>query len=214
MLSRSVFVLICAVCVDAKHDSVTAHTSTDKSSPPTASSVLSGWQLVWSDEFNAPDLNLSVWNVRTNQSHCCGPFGGSGELELYVRPNMCCLHHQCICVKIMLVVMHAVSIQLCSQLASSPSLSCLSNIVFRVPDEVSVQDGSLILHTLAHTTLSSCLPNFHSSCRSQTKCQCKMGRLFSARDIGSPGCLGLAAWCLTTRQGGSIRRARLEEWRS
>lgn len=43
-----------------------------------------GWKLVWSDEFEGTRLNTSVWNVRTNESHCCGPFGGNGELELYL----------------------------------------------------------------------------------------------------------------------------------
>ena len=41
------------------------------------------WQLSWSDEFNGAALNSS-WSVRTNQSHCCGPFGGPGELQLYL----------------------------------------------------------------------------------------------------------------------------------
>jgi beta-glucanase (GH16 family) len=40
--------------------------------------------LTWSDEFDGITLNKTAWNVRTNQSHCCGPFGGNGELELYV----------------------------------------------------------------------------------------------------------------------------------
>ena len=41
------------------------------------------WHLSWSDEFNGAALNSS-WSVRTNQSHCCGPFGGPGELQLYL----------------------------------------------------------------------------------------------------------------------------------
>ena len=41
------------------------------------------WHLTWSDEFAGTALNSS-WSVRTNQSHCCGPFGGPGELQLYL----------------------------------------------------------------------------------------------------------------------------------
>ena len=37
------------------------------------------WELSWSDEFAGDSLNRSVWNVRTNESHCCPK-----ELELYV----------------------------------------------------------------------------------------------------------------------------------
>jgi beta-glucanase (GH16 family) len=69
------------------------------SSSSSSSLSSSPWKLVWSDEFDGTQLNLSAWNVRTNETHCCGPFGGTGELELYV------------------------------------------------PDEVSVEDGSLVLRT-------------------------------------------------------------------
>ena len=41
------------------------------------------WHLTWSDEFRGTALNVS-WSLRTNQSHCCGPFGGKGELQLYL----------------------------------------------------------------------------------------------------------------------------------
>lgn len=43
------------------------------------------WKLSWSDEFDSPaGLDTKTWNVRTNQSHCCSPFGGNGELQLYL----------------------------------------------------------------------------------------------------------------------------------
>lgn len=42
------------------------------------------WKLVWADEFDGTTLNASAWNIRTNESHCCGPAGGNGELELYL----------------------------------------------------------------------------------------------------------------------------------
>ena len=42
------------------------------------------WVLTWSEEFDGATLNASKWNVRTNKSHCCGPFGGGGELQLYL----------------------------------------------------------------------------------------------------------------------------------
>ena len=37
------------------------------------------WELSWSEDFEGPSLNRSLWNVRANQSHCCPP-----ELELYM----------------------------------------------------------------------------------------------------------------------------------
>jgi beta-glucanase (GH16 family) len=41
------------------------------------------WKLSWSDEFDGPFLNTSLWTVRNNHSHCCDPFGRE-ELQLYV----------------------------------------------------------------------------------------------------------------------------------
>ena len=46
------------------------------------------WELVFSDEFNGTGLNTSVWNIKNNESHCCGPFGGQGELELYTHSRV------------------------------------------------------------------------------------------------------------------------------
>jgi beta-glucanase (GH16 family) len=40
--------------------------------------------LTFHDEFDGTQLNKSIWGVRVNQSHCCGPLGGSGELQLYL----------------------------------------------------------------------------------------------------------------------------------
>ena len=37
------------------------------------------WELSWSDEFAGDTLNRSLWNARSNESHCC-----PAELELYV----------------------------------------------------------------------------------------------------------------------------------
>ncbi len=45
-----------------------------QSSPPPVQ-----WELSWGDEFDGDTLNRSLWNVRTNESHCC-----PAELELYV----------------------------------------------------------------------------------------------------------------------------------
>eukprot|EP00466_Bigelowiella_natans_P004080 jgi/Bigna1/86222/estExt_fgenesh1_pg.C_90030 len=42
------------------------------------------WVLSWEDHFEGSSLNESIWNVRNNMSHCCGPFGGAGELQLYL----------------------------------------------------------------------------------------------------------------------------------
>ena len=47
-------------------------------------SAFGAWHLTWSDEFEGPSLNRTVWNVKTNATHCCGPRGKPGELELYV----------------------------------------------------------------------------------------------------------------------------------
>lgn len=43
-----------------------------------------GWRLTFADEFDGISLNTSLWRVRSNESHCCGPFGGNGELQLYL----------------------------------------------------------------------------------------------------------------------------------
>jgi beta-glucanase (GH16 family) len=40
------------------------------------------WSLTFSDDFDGPALNLSTWNVRRNESHCCPQ-----ELELYEASN-------------------------------------------------------------------------------------------------------------------------------
>jgi beta-glucanase (GH16 family) len=37
------------------------------------------WSLSWSDEFVGGLLNSSLWNIKTNESHCC-----PAELQLYV----------------------------------------------------------------------------------------------------------------------------------
>ena len=45
--------------------------------------ALASWRLSWSDEFDN-ESSLLRWNLRSNKSHCCGPVGGNGELQLYL----------------------------------------------------------------------------------------------------------------------------------
>jgi beta-glucanase (GH16 family) len=49
--------------------------------------VIDGWVLVWSDEFDGTELNTTNWNIKNNQSHCCGP-QGQPELELYLSQQV------------------------------------------------------------------------------------------------------------------------------
>lgn len=42
------------------------------------------WTLAWSDDFEGEALDVDAWNVKVNESHCCGIFKKQGELELYL----------------------------------------------------------------------------------------------------------------------------------
>mmetsp|Transcript_46955 Transcript_46955/g.92435 ORF Transcript_46955/g.92435 Transcript_46955/m.92435 type:complete len:271 (-) Transcript_46955:63-875(-) len=44
------------------------------------------WEMTWSDEFNGQSLGAN-WNVKQNQSHCCGPLG-EPEWELYLKEQV------------------------------------------------------------------------------------------------------------------------------
>ena len=65
-------VLLTSVCRASHHDEVTLGLAVGVAQGPRTEGQSSPWKLVWSDEFNGAELNTSAWNVRTNQTHCCG----------------------------------------------------------------------------------------------------------------------------------------------
>lgn len=47
-------------------------------------SVMNGWRLVWSEEFDGPEIDRSVWNFDTGNGQAAGVAGwGNAELEYY-----------------------------------------------------------------------------------------------------------------------------------
>lgn len=45
---------------------------------------MSGWQLVWSEEFDGPEIDRSVWNFDIGNGHAAGiPGWGNAELQYY-----------------------------------------------------------------------------------------------------------------------------------
>ena len=63
--------------------------SSDASDPPIESTPPSGWELVWSDEFEGESLDTSHWNIQVGDGSAEGiPGWGNNELQSYQPENV------------------------------------------------------------------------------------------------------------------------------